>query len=47
MAQRNDDEDLAPSVASGYKITEKKSVNEYAALDAKYISPERDFPANV
>jgi hypothetical protein len=33
----NEDTDLAPSVAAGYKITEKKSVGEYAALDAKYV----------
>jgi hypothetical protein len=31
----HEDTDLAPSVAAGYKITEKKSVGEYAALDAK------------
>ena len=36
MGSANEDADLAPSVASGYKITEKKTVGEYAALDAKY-----------
>jgi hypothetical protein len=36
MAPTNDDVDLAPSVAAGYKVTEKKTVSEYAALDAKY-----------
>ena len=34
----HEDTDLAPSVAAGYKIAEKKSVGEYAALDAKYLS---------
>jgi hypothetical protein len=32
---QNDDADLAPSLAAGYKITEKKTLDEYAALDAK------------
>jgi hypothetical protein len=36
MTSTNDDVDLAPSVAAGYKVTEKKTVGEYAALDAKY-----------
>jgi hypothetical protein len=35
MASTTEDSDLVPSVAEGYKITEKKSVNEYAALDSK------------
>jgi len=39
MSSHNDDADLAPSVAAGYKITEKKTVGEYAALDAKSSSP--------
>jgi hypothetical protein len=37
MGATNDDADLAPSTAAGYKISEKKTVDEYAALDAKYI----------
>lgn len=45
MASPNDDADLSPSVASGYKITEKKTVGEYAALDAKYFPlPLAIFP---
>lgn len=36
---QNDDADLAPSVATGYKIAEKKSLGEYTALDAKYLPP--------
>jgi hypothetical protein len=32
---QNDDADLAPSVATGYKIAEKKTLGEYTALDAK------------
>jgi hypothetical protein len=35
MTSTNEDADLAPSVATGYKITEKKTVDEYAALDAE------------
>jgi hypothetical protein len=37
MASSNEDADLAPSVAAGYRITEKKTVDEYAALDSKSI----------
>ena len=43
MTSRNEDDEIAPSVTIGYKITEKKSVNEYATLDAKYVLLERDF----
>jgi hypothetical protein len=39
MASTSEDAELAPSTAPGYKITEKKTVQEYAALDAKYESP--------
>jgi len=39
MSSNNEDADLAPSVAAGYKITEKKTVDEYAALDAKSLLP--------
>jgi hypothetical protein len=35
MSTSNEDNDLSPSVATGYKITEKKTVSEYANLDAK------------
>jgi hypothetical protein len=35
MSHTNDDVDLAPSVAAGYKITEKKTLDEYTSLDAK------------
>jgi hypothetical protein len=35
MTSTNEEADLAPSVAAGYKITEKKTVDEYTALDAK------------
>lgn len=43
MTSTNDDADLAPSVAAGYRVTEKKTVSEYAALDAKY-HPRREIP---
>ena len=42
MSQTNDDADLAPSVASGYKITEKKTLDEYTALDSKYFFAQRE-----
>jgi hypothetical protein len=35
MSEVKDDLDLAPSVATGYKISEKKTLGEYTALDAK------------
>jgi hypothetical protein len=36
MASANDEQDFVPSVAPGYKITEKKTVDEYQTLDAKF-----------
>jgi len=36
MASTGDDADLAPSHTEGYNLTEKKTVEEYAALDAKF-----------
>ena len=41
MTSTHDDADLAPSLAAGYKLTEKKTVGEYAALDAKCVTPYR------
>jgi hypothetical protein len=40
MASTSDDADLAPSNTEGYRITEKKTVDEYAALDAKFEPPK-------
>ena len=37
MSEGKEDADMAPSIAAGYKISEKKTLNEYTALDAKYI----------
>ena len=42
MSETNDDADLAPSVVSGYKITEKKTLDEYTALDSKYFFAQRE-----
>jgi hypothetical protein len=47
MTSRNEDDEIAPTVAAGYKITEKKSVNEYAALDAKYVLLNATFHIKV
>ena len=41
MASTSEDADLAPSRAEGYNLSEKKTVEEYASLDAKYDPPER------
>lgn len=46
MSQTNDDADLAPSVASGYKITEKKTLDEYTALDSKYFLLDTNSKSN-
>jgi hypothetical protein len=42
MASTSEEAELAPSTAAGYKITEKKTLEEYTALDAKYT-----FHANI
>jgi len=36
MSEGKEDADLAPSIAAGYKISEKKTLDEYTALDAEY-----------
>jgi hypothetical protein len=36
-----DDVDLAPSRTEGYNLTEKKTVAEYTALDAKFYPSTR------